>query len=135
KPKVCTLMGEGWEGWPSRKEMRPPTSAGNLPVADRPHIDVDEVRLAIDAHTTLPQVDGDPVQAIQWHVLQADIDGHRLQVVAVLGNAVAVGAQHGVGGGRAIGGDDLEGRVAAEPAVQIDQKVEQPAVDGQDRKS
>jgi hypothetical protein len=76
--------------------------------------------------------------ALQAKTGEADLDErhagdeeiHRvaLHVLAVTRHARRAAAEHGVGGGRAIGGNDLDRLLAVDVAVDFPDDVEQPAV-------
>src|SRR5579872_529965 len=87
------------------------------PLADRAYVDVDEVRLRVEADAAGPQAQGGAVQRRQPDALDADVGGLAEQVLAVGGDLAALGAEHAIGGGRTIAADQLHRPVHLQPRL------------------
>src|SRR3569833_3241804 len=79
-----------------------------LPVADAARIDVDEVRLRVDADAADLHGDRSIMQLLQRYVGEADVDRHAVHVQAVQNDAVALGGKRRVGPRAAIAGGGRE---------------------------
>ena len=90
---------------------------------------MNEIRLGISSHTPAPQRYGRPVEVGNRKTRDADIDGLPEKVETVLGDATRVFAQQGVGLGRPVAGDDVEGLVRGDLPGQRMEQVEQPHID------
>lgn len=96
-----------------RQHALPPAGPPGLPGPDAADIDVDEVRLGIDPHAPAPQGNRRPIEVLKLEARDPDVDGLPEEVQAVLGDARPVGPQVGIGPGRPVAGDDMEGPVGA----------------------
>ncbi len=100
------------------------------PGADRTGVEVDEGaaggRVVADAADLLAHRHG--AQLVERNARDEEIHGVALGVLAVLGDAVRLGAQHLVGGRRAIGGDDVDGLAGAHFLVHFPHEVEEARV-------
>lgn len=103
-----------------------------LPTTWRAYVDVDEIGLRIVADAAPTQAERRHLQIREPAVPQAYVDRLSFHMEAVLGHAIALGREHGIGGGRAITRDDVERSGAAHSLVQSHKQIEQPDVDRMD---
>src|SRR6267142_2560137 len=82
--------------WP--RASGPPALTSALPVADRPAIDVDEIRPRIIADAAAAQARCRPPHLRQAAAFAAQIDRHALDVITVAGDPAAVSVHPRVGG-------------------------------------
>ena len=103
------------------------------PGADGAYIDVQEVRCGVVANAALVERECGVADARRSRAGDADIDGVAEDVLRVLGDTLAGGAEDGVGLLSAIAADDLDGGAgAAEAAQDVVEEVEFARVVGDD---
>ncbi len=112
-----------------RQHALPTAGTPVLPSPDAADIDVDEVRLGIDPHATGPQGNRSPIELLKPEARDPDVDGLPEKVQAVLGDARPVGPQVGIGPGRPVAGDDMEGPVGARLPGEHMKQVEETDID------
>ena len=106
-----------------------PGRTGGLPGPDAADVDVDEIRRRIDPHAPALQGHRRPVEVPKPEAGHPDVDGPPEEVEAVLGDAPPVGPQEGVGLGRPVSRNDMEGPVRGGlPGERVEQ-VEEPDID------
>ena len=97
------------------------------PVTDAAGIEMDEGRSGgrVEADAATLQAEPRGTDLLQRHV--RDVEVHRMaeHVLAEAGHTGRAAAQHGVGGGGAVGGDDLDRLLAVDVAVDFPEDVEQ----------
>ncbi len=99
------------------------------PVAYRPRIEMDELRIGIVADSALVEVDGGLVNSRQFPVRQAEVDGSAIHVQGVFGDATAGLTEFPIGLCRSVAGDDMQGVAVVESVIEEPELVEQPVVD------
>src|SRR6266536_4532266 len=85
-----------------------------LPVAYRACIDMDEARARVETDAAHAQRTRNLPDLEHRHAGHADVHRVAVHVLAVAGDAAADARQPGVGGGRTIGREDLDGAVEAD---------------------
>ena len=102
------------------------------PVTDAAGIEVHERRAGgrIEADATALQAEPGKADLLQRHARNEEIHGMAQHVLAEARDAGMGGAaaEHGVGGGGAIGGDDLDRLLGIDVAIDFPQNIEQVAV-------
>ena len=100
------------------------------PVPDAAGIEMDERRsggrIEPDAATLQPKPGG--ADLLERHFRNVEIDGVAEHMLAVAGHPRGTAAEHGIGGGGAVGRDDVDGLLAVDVAVDFPEDVEQPTV-------
>ena len=100
------------------------------PVADAAGVEMDERRSRgrIEADAAALQAKPGEADLLQRHVRNEEIHGVAEHVLAEARHAGGAAAEHGVGGGGAIGGDDLDRLLAVDVAVDFPEDVEQVTI-------
>ncbi len=100
------------------------------PVPDAAGIEMDErrSRSRIEADAAALQPQAGEADLLQRHVRNEEVHGVAEHMLAEARHPGRTAAQHGVGGGRAIGGDDLDRLLAVDVAVDFPEDVEQMPV-------
>ena len=100
------------------------------PVADAADVEMYERRSGggVEADAAALQAQSGVADLFEGHAGDEEIHRVALHVLAVARHSRRAAAEHGVGGRRAIGGDDLDRLFAVDVAVDLPDDVEQPAV-------
>ncbi len=100
------------------------------PVADAAGIEMDERRSRgwIEADAAALQAEPGETDLLKRHVRNEEIHGVPEHVLAEAGDAGGTATEHGVGGGGAVGGNDLDRLLAVDVAVDFPEDVEQMAI-------
>lgn len=85
-----------------------------LPGTDRSGIQMHEVRIAVISHPAGLQCNTQIPQSMGLIAGQTNVDGLSFGVVAGTRNAIGGFTQHGIGGRRAVSGNDMEGCIGAD---------------------
>ena len=100
------------------------------PVTDAAGVEMDEGRargrVEADAAALLPQTGGANVR--ERHAGNIEVDRMAKHMLAVARHAGRAAAEHGVGGGGAVGGDDIDRLLAVDVAVDFPEDVEQATI-------
>ena len=100
------------------------------PVTDAAGIEMDERRSRgrIEADAAALQAKSGGANLLERHVRNEEIHRVAEHVLAEAGYAGGTAAEHGVGGGRTVGGDDLDRLLAVDVAVDFPEDVEQATI-------
>ena len=100
------------------------------PVADAAGVEMDErrSRRRIEADAAALQAQPGETDLLERHVRNVEIHGVAEHVLAEAGHARGTAAKHGVGGGGAVGGNDLDRLLAVDVAVDFPEDVEQMTI-------
>src|SRR5215472_8028412 len=109
--------------------MEEPAAAASAPATEPAGIDMDEIRPRIIPDATLGHVEGYAVHLAQRPPGNPDVDRHALHMERAGGDAVAVAREHGVGLGRSIPRNHLNGCSRMQSCAQRREQIEQLAVD------
>src|SRR4029077_11937070 len=99
-----------------------------LPVAHGTGINMDEARARIEAYAAHAERTCNLPDLEHRHAGHADVYGVTVHVLAVAGHAAVDARQPGVGGGRTIGREDLDGAAEADMHLGVPQDVEQQRI-------
>ncbi len=99
------------------------------PVPDPSDIHVDEVRIRVVADPTGAERLGGVAQGWQRPPRDPDVDGHARDVKAGGGDTAGGRREHGIGGRRAVAGDDLEGLAGIQSIMEVVQQGQEPPID------
>ena len=100
------------------------------PVADRAGVEMDEGRARgrIEADTAALQAEACGANVFERYAGNVEIHRVAKHVLAKARHAGRTAAEHGVGGGGAIGGDDIDRLLAVDVAIDFPEDVEQTAI-------
>ena len=100
------------------------------PVTDAAGIEMDEGRSRgrIEADAAALQAEPGGADLLKRHVRNVEVHGVAEHVLAEARHAGGAAAEHGVGGGGAVGGDDLDRLLAVDVAVDFPEDVEQMTI-------
>ena len=100
------------------------------PVTDAAGVEMHEGRARgrIEADAAALQAQAGGADVRQRHARNVEVDRVAKHVLAVARHAGGAAAQHRVGGGGAVGGDDVDRLLAVDVAVDFPEDVEQPTI-------
>src|SRR5512144_3113452 len=107
---------------------RPGISQG-LPTADAAGVDMDELRLRVEADAAGPEREGGIAQVREPDIGQPDVDCAPFEMEAPAGDSAAPLAERLVGRGRTVAGDHFEWRFRAGDRRKRVQLIEQRRID------
>ena len=100
------------------------------PVADAAGVEMDErrSRRRVEADAAALQAKPRETDLLERHVRNVQVHGVAEHVLAETGHPRRTAAKHGVGGGGAVGGNDLDRFLGVDVAVNFPQDIEQVAI-------
>lgn len=104
------------------REARAPST---LPLPYPAHVNVYKIRAGVIAHATALQHQGSPAHVDQFPPGNTDIGCLAIQMHAVFGHTTAARREHGIGGGRAVAGNNMERLPGVNRIIDAVQQIKQ----------